>query len=377
MKISFYGQHHGANETTYIMDCMKTSLSTGGTFSKQTLETLKQYFSQNNLLLTPTCSSSLELAIAMLPLHDKDEVLLPSFNFPSSANAILQAGATPVFCDIDPDTQNITLSEIEKRFTPKTKAIVTVDYAGIACDYNSILSFAKEYNLLVIEDAAQSLGSSYYGAPLGIQGDFSAVSFHHTKNVTCGEGGLFFCKDFDSFEQAKIYQMHGTNRQAFLDGQCDYYTWRQAGTSFPLSELSCALLLSQLEELDTITEYRKQLLLSYLEQLKPLEEKGIAFQMKVPDYCTPNGHIYYLRFANSFLAEKARLFLCSKGIDARTHYVPLHASPMGQKLGYKPEDLPDSMNTYHTLLRLPIHTSLTSADQNRICELLLDWGKTL
>lgn len=374
MRIPFYSQYHGANETAYITDCLKSSLATGGYFSKQALEYLKQLLFQENLLFTPTCSSALELAMALLPLESQDEVLLPSFNFPSAANAILQKGAIPIFCDIDPETQNITLAEIEKHMTPRTKALVTVDYAGIACDYENICSFAKEHNLFLIEDAAQSLGSLYKNEPLGTQGDFTAISFHHTKNISCGEGGLFFCKDINFYENAKVYQMHGTNRQAFLDGKCDYYTWRQPGTSFPLNELSCALLLSQLEETDNITNYRRKKLFSYLSWLKPLEDKEIAIQMKVPDYCTPNGHLYYLRFANHTLMENARLFLCSKGIDARTHYVPLHASPMGKNLGLKPEDLPESMKAYETLLRLPIHTALTQEEQDKICEILLDWG---
>lgn len=169
--------------------------------------------------------------------------------------------------------------------------------------------------------------------------------------------------------------MHGTNRQDFLDGLCDRYTWRKPGTSFPLSEPSCALLLSQLEEISYITAYRKERLYTYLSLLKPLEEKGLASQMVIPEYCTPNGHLYYLRFSSPALMKKARSFLSSKGIDARTHYVPLHASPMGKQLGYQPEDLPESLHTYETLLRLPLHTALTKKKQEEICELLLGWGK--
>lgn len=375
MRIPFYSPFHGKNETAYITACLKSSLATGGNFSRQALGALKQLFCRENLLLVPTCSSALELSIALLPLESGDEVLLPSFNFPSAANAVLQKGLTPVFCDIDPATQNITLNEIKNQMTNRTKAVITVDYAGIACDYDTLYPFTKDNGLFLIEDSAQSLGSFYKNEPLGIQGDLSGISFHSTKNIICGEGGLFFCQDSELFEKACIYQMHGTNRQAFLNGLCDRYTWRQEGTSFPLNELSCALLLSQLEELEAISDYRRERLFSYISLLKPLEEKGLAKQMKIPDYCTPNGHLYYLRFSTPALMEEIRLLLARKGIDARTHYVPLHASPMGQKLGYYPEELPQSMRTYETLLRLPLHTALTPMEQEEICDILLNWGK--
>lgn len=377
MRIPFYSPFHGPDETTYIADCLSTSLVTGGAYSVQSIALLKAFFQKEHLLLAPTCSSALELSLALLSLEKGDEVILPSFNFPSAANAVLQSGAVPVFCDVDPETQNITAQEIEKHITPKTKAVVTVDYAGVACDYDAILKLTKDKCLSLIEDAAQSLGSLYKEVPLGVQGDLSAISFHSTKNVACGEGGLFFCQDESLFKKAQIYRMHGTNRQEFLDGHTDRYTWREQGTSFPLNELTCALLLSQLEELSFITESRKKVLNTYLTELKPLEEKGIARQMRIPDFCTPNGHIYYLKFKDHSLMEKARLYLCSKGIDARTHYVPLHASPMGQKLGFQPEDLPESLTTWQTLLRLPVHTALSEAEQSEICETLLDWGKQL
>lgn len=375
MRIPFYSPFHGKNEAAYITDCLKSSLATGGDFSHQALGALKRLLCRDNLLLVPTCSSALELAIALLPLEAGDEVLLPSFNFPSAANAVLQRGLKPVFCDIDETTQNITLEEIKNRMTDRTRAVITVDYAGIACDYDTLYPFLKGSRLFLIEDAAQSLGSFYKKVPLGIQGDLSGISFHYTKNIICGEGGLFFCRDSELFEKACIYQMHGTNRQAFLNGLCDRYTWRQEGTSFPLNELSCALLLSQLEEAEAITSYRRERLFSYLSLLKPLEEKGLARQMKIPDYCTPNGHLYYLKFAAPALMDEVRLLLAKKGIDARTHYVPLHASPMGQSLGYQPEDLPESMRTYETLLRLPLHTALTPIEQEEICDILLEWGK--
>lgn len=377
MKIPFYAPFHGAHETAYITDCLGTSLFTGGAYSVRALSFLKDFFKQEHLLLTPTCSSALELSVALLPLTKEDEVILPSFNFPSAANAVLRKGAVPVFCDIDPDTQNITASEIEKHLTKKTRAVISVDYAGIACDYASIRALTKEKGLYLIEDAAQSLGSFYRNEPLGIQGDLSGLSFHSTKNIACGEGGLFFCQEDSLFKKAQIYQMHGTNRQEFLDGHSDRYTWHEPGTSFPLNELTSALLFSQLEELSYITDYRKKRLFTYLDCLKPLEEKGVARQMKIPDYCIPNGHLYYLKFKNHELMEKARLYLASKGIDARTHYVPLHASPMGKSLGYEPSDLKVSLDTYETLLRLPVHTALSETEQMEICETLLDWGKQL
>lgn len=375
MRIPFYSPFHGKNEQNYIADCLKASLATDGDFSRRTLEALKQQLSSEYLLLVPTCSAALELSIAMLPLKPRDEVLLPSYNFPSAANAILQRGLKPVFCDVDENTQNITVEEAEKKLTSRTRVLLTVDYAGISCSYDALKAFARRHDLFLVEDAAQGLGSYYKNEPLGTQGDFSAISFHHTKNISCGEGGLFLCRDAELFEKACVYRMHGTNRQAFLNGLCDRYTWRQSGTSLPLNELSCALLLSQLEEIEAITSNRRERLFFYLSCLKPLEEKGLAVQMKIPDTCTPNGHLYYLRFSTPELKEEIRLLLGKNGIDSRTHYVPLHASPMGQRLGYRPEDLPKSMRTYQTLLRLPLHTSLTPVQQEEICDILLKWGK--
>lgn len=375
MNIPFYSPYHSSQEAAYVTLCSAGSLASDSAYSSQALILLKDLLKQEQLLFTPTCSCALELCLSLLSLAPGDQVILPSYNFPSAANAVLQNGGVPVFCDIDAGTQNITLEEIVKHTTKKTKAVICVDYGGIACSYNEIRQFTQEKGLYLIEDGAQSLGSLYYNAPLGTQGDLSAFSFHHTKNIICGEGGLFFCRDTALFEQAQIYRMHGTNRQAFLDGLCDRYTWRQPGRSLPLSELSCAFLLSQLEEAAFITQARTEKLFTYLELLKPLEEKGLAHQMQIPDFSTPNGHLYYLKFRSHDLMEQARLYLCSKGVDARTHYIPLHASPMGLRLGFQPQDLPESLRTGETLLRLPLHTALSSSQQEEICGLLLDWGK--
>lgn len=368
MNIPFYAQHCTGQEESALLSCLNTELATDGLFTKKVLSQLSSVYSDRDsrYMLTASCSLALETALEMCGLSGGDEVLLPSYNFPSAANAVLKAGGVPVFCDIDPDTQNISLKDAAGRITSRTRAIIPVHYAGISCDMDSLLKLAREAGLAVIEDAAQAIDAFHKEASLGTMGDFGCVSFHYTKNISCGEGGLLLCRDRSDFEKARCYRVHGTNRDAFFNGECDRYTWVCPGSSTAVSELCAALLSAQLSGLHQITAARKRRLQDYLDFLKPLEQEGYARLMAVPDYASPNGHIFYLRFASQALRERMRTLLMEHGIDAKTHYVPLHISPMGARLGYKQSDFPESLACYDTLLRLPIHTRLT---RQQVCEI--------
>lgn len=373
MNIPFYTRHSTALDAGQLLSCLDGPLATDGLFTKKALSLLSRLYPDRNgrAMLTSSCSTALETALELCGLAPGDEVLLPSYNFPSAANAVLKAGGVPVFCDIDPDTQNLSLRDAAARITARTRAVVPVHYAGISCPMDSLLKLSEEAGLAVIEDAAQAIDACYRGISLGALGDFGCVSFHYTKNISCGEGGLLLCKRWEDCEKARCYRVHGTNRDAFLNGDCDRYTWVCPGSSTALSELCAALLSSRLSCPGQITDTRRRRLRDYLEFLKPLEEQGAARLMTVPDYASPNGHIFYLRFESQKLREYMQKLLAEHGVDARTHYVPLHLSPMGAKLGYRPEDLPESLACYETLLRLPIHTQLTQDHVLQIAEIII------
>lgn len=373
MKIPFYARHCTNLDEEELLSCLNGNLNTDGLFTKKVLSQLSSVYSDrgSRCMLTSSCSLALETALNMCNLSKEDQVLLPSYNFPSAANAVLKAGGIPVFCDIDPDTQNISLKDIASRITSKTRAIIPVHYAGISCHMDKLLKLASEAGLVVIEDAAQAINAFYKDAALGTLGEFGCVSFHYTKNISCGEGGLLLCRDRTDFEKARCYRVHGTNRDAFFNGECDRYTWVCHGSSTAVSELCAALLSAQLSSLSQITKTRRQRLKDYLNFLKPLEQNGYARLMAVPDYASPNGHIFYLRFASQTLRERIQSYLTGQEIDAKTHYVPLHISPMGKKFGYKQSDFPETMACYDTLLRLPIHTKLTREQVWEISEIIL------
>lgn len=373
MKVTFYQRFHGETEQNYIGDCLSSNLETDGFFMQKLLGISKQLFPDSFALFTTSCTSALETAMACLGLRVGDEVLLPSFNFPSAANAVLGAGGRPVLCDIDPLTQNLSLEDVKNRISKKTKAVVAVHYGGVACPMEELQRLCQEAGAVLIEDAAQGIGAAYRGIPLGTLGGYGAISFHHTKNLTCGEGGLLLAEQEASYHLAQQYRLHGTNRTMYLNGEADRYTWNMPGSCTALGEPAAAVLLSQMESLDEITRIRIEIMKQYMEFLEPLERRGIARRMVIPDYAQPNGHIFYLRFEQPSQCGAVRERLAEEGIDCKSHYVPLHVSPMGQKLGYRTEDLPESYRCYKTLLRLPVHTGMdrdtTESVAGRVLEL--------
>lgn len=368
MKISFYRRHRAGSENKYLKDCLSGELDTDGFFMRRLLSHAATLYPGRSLLFTPSCTLALELSISCLNLRPGDEVILPSFNFPSAANAVLRGGGTPVLCDISPDTQNISVPDAARRITRRTKAVIAVHYAGIACPMEPLLKLAGEAGIALVEDAAQGASAFYRGTPLGALGDFGAVSYHHTKNITCGEGGLMVTGNREAYVEACQYRLHGTNRSQYINGEADRYTWNRPGLGAALSEPCAAILLAQMEEAQAITSRRVAVMGHYRELLEPLEKAGAFSLMQVPDYAEPNGHIFYLRTDTADRRERLQGYLLSRGIDCRTHYVPLHLSPMGRKLGYAPQDCPESLRCYGTLLRLPIHTGITDDDALWVAE---------
>lgn len=371
MKVTFYQRMSADSEIKDILDCLSSNLETDGFFMRGLQAEFGKRYPRSHALFTTSCTSALEMIMDCLGLKPGDEVILPSFNFTSAANAALKYGARPVLCDIDPETQNLSVSDAACRITKKTRAIVAVHYAGVSCPMDELNSLAREAGAALIEDAAQGIGAFYKDCPLGAVADYGAISFHYTKNITCGEGGVMLTGDRAACERACQYRLHGTNRTQYLNGEADRYTWTMPGSCTALSELSAALLKTQMEALEEVTRRRAAAVQLYRELLKPLEERGIARRMGIPDYAKPNGHIFYLRFEEAGRCTAVRERLLEQEIDCKTHYVPLHTSPMGRLLGYRPEDLPESERCYRTLLRLPVHTGIGRPEAELVADRLM------
>ena len=362
-------------ELEYIkMAIEKVKLSGNGEFTKKCDSFIEKKFGIKKALLTTSGTDALEMACILLDLKQDDEVILPSYTFVSSVNAILLRGAKPVFVDIRLDTLNIDENKIEEKITEKTKAIMIVDYAGIGCEMDKIRKIADKYNLYIIEDAAQGVNAKYKNKYLGSFGEIAAYSFHETKNYIAGEGGAVLINNEKFIERAEIIWEKGTNRQKFFRGEIDKYTWVDIGSSFLPSELNAAYLWAQFEHLDMIQNKRKELFEYYYNGLKELEEKNILNLPIIPDECSSNYHIFYLMLKDEKTRNSLMDYLRSKGILAVFHYIPLHLSPMGKKLGYKKGDFPITEDLSNRLLRLPMFYSLTKAEQDYIVRKIKDYS---
>lgn len=364
MKIKFHERYQCQNQMKYLEDAlMSDGLASEGKYVKILSVFFKNTFYIDNILLTTSATTALELALQLLELKEGDEVILPSYNFPSSANAVLRSGGIPVLCDVEKKTKNICLEDAAGRITRKTKAIIPAHYAGISCDMNQLAQLARDNELCIIEDAAQGVNSFYLDQPLGTMGTFGAYSFHHTKNFSAGEGGIFLCKDKKNLEKAEIFRDNGTDKAKFSRGKIPNYSWQGMGSNFVLGEASTALIYSQLLEKDEITARRKRVANAYTAQL---QDAGIVGEritlMEIPEFMRGNYHIYYINCPDENTREFLRHKLLEDGIDARTHFVPLHSSKLGKELWYEETDLPNSMETARTILRLPIHTEMSRED---------------
>ena len=365
------------NKTTeYILDVFKEKHASGdGKYTKLCNQWFKQNYSLKQALLVHSGTAALEMAAILSDLDAGDEVIMPSYTFCSTANAFLLAGATPVFIDIRPDTLNIDETLIEQAITNKTKAIVPVHYAGVGCEMDKILEIAKKYNLLVIEDAAQAFDSKYKGKRLGTIGDMGCFSFHETKNVMSGEGGLFVTNNETYTESAEIIREKGTNRSKFFRGQVDKYTWVDKGSSYLPSDVIAAYLYSILEIEQDIQEKRKYVWNLYNNAFENLEKEGKVRRPIIPEYCTNNAHMFYLLFNDLKTRTNFISYLKENNIYAPFHYIPLHSSPAGSKYCKTSSKMDITNNISDTLVRLPLYYDIRKEDINKIISTVLDFWR--
>ncbi len=358
--IPFTRVHLTGRELEYIRQAVEAShLAGDGPFTKRCERLLEQLTGCTRALLTHSCTGALEMAAILAEVGPGDEVIMPSFTFVSTANAFVLRGATPVFVDVEPETFTIDVERTAAAVTPRTRAIVPVHYAGIACDLDAIADIARRANAIVIEDAAQSLLSTHAGRPLGSIGRMAALSFHETKNVTSGEGGALLINDPDLLDRAEVIREKGTDRSRFFRGQVDKYTWTDVGSSYLPPEIVAAFLLAQLEHAQEITEMRANVWRTYHAALEPLESAG-ALQRSADVFAKGgNAHLYAIMLPS--LAQRTRVIdvLRTRGIYAAFHYVPLHSSPAGRRFGRTAGDLPVTDDIADRLLRLPLWPDMT------------------
>ena len=339
-----------------------------GEYTKKCNAWLEEHTGTKKALLTTSCTHATELAAILSEIKPGDEVIMPAYTFVSTADAFVLRGAKAVFVDIRPDTMNIDEKLIEHAITDKTRAIVPVHYAGVSCEMDTILAIAKKYNLLVIEDAAQGVMSSYKGKALGTMGDYGCYSFHETKNYSMGEGGALLIRDEKNVENAEIVREKGTNRSKFFRGQIDKYTWQDYGSSYLPSELNAAYLYAQLEARDQIFAKRMEIYNYYLKNLAHLAQEGKIEQPYVPEECSHNAHMYYIKVRDIQVRTRLIAYLREKGICSVFHYVPLHSAPAGQKFGrFSGEDVYTTKES-ERLLRLPMFYNLDMEDVKYITD---------
>jgi len=366
--IPFNRPYMTGKELGYIEKAHGNSMLAGdGPFTRVCHERLERLTGTSKALLTHSCTAALEMAAMLAETGPGDEIIMPSFTFVSTANAFVLRGATPVFVDIRTDTLNLDESKVEEAITPRTRAIVPVHYAGVGCEMDAIMDIAGRRRLLVIEDAAQGIMSTYKGRPLGAIGHIGTLSFHETKNVISGEGGAILVNDERLVERAEIIREKGTNRSRFFRGQVDKYTWCDIGSSFLPGELTAAFLSAQLEEAEEITRRRMAVWSRYHKAFEPLERDGRARRPIVPVECGHNAHMYYLLLPS--LATRAAFIEAMKGCQISTvfHYVPLHSSPAGLRFGRASGDLPVTVDLADRLVRLPLWVGLEPL-QDRVIE---------
>ena len=340
-------------------------LAGDGQFTRHCSNWLESRIGCRKALLTHSCTAALEMAAILADIQEGDEVIMPSYTFVSTANAFVLRGAVPVFVDIRADTLNIDEARIEEAITPRTRAIVPVHYAGVACEMDSIMDIARRYGLLVIEDAAQGIMSTYKGRPLGSIGHLAALSFHETKNIISGEGGALLINDASLVNRAEIVREKGTNRSQFFRGQVDKYSWVDIGSSYLPSEIIAAFLWAQMDEADAINRRRLALWSTYHQGFRRVEENGTCRRPDVPGDCAHNAHMYYLLLPD--LERRTRFIeqMRAHAIGAVFHYVPLHSAPMGQKRGRVCGSMSNTDSLSERLVRMPLWLGLED-EQARI-----------
>jgi dTDP-4-amino-4,6-dideoxygalactose transaminase len=364
------------NELAYMARAAVSGhISGDGPFTSQCQGILEAILGVPKVLLTTSCTHALELVALLLDIRPGDEVIIPSFTFVSSANAFVLRGARPVFIDIRPDTLNIDERLIERLITPRTRAIVVVHYAGVACEMDTIMAIARQHGLVVIEDNAHGLFGRYKGRLLGTFGPLATLSFHETKNNTCGEGGALVITDPQYVERAEIIREKGTDRSRFFRGEIDKYTWIAAGSSYLPADILAAMLVAQFEARDHIQRERQRIWDYYAQSLRAWAEiRGVGLPV-VPPRCDQPYHLFYLLLPT--LAQRQALLagLKAQGIRSAFHYVPLHLSDMGRRFGGRLGDCPITEDLSDRLLRLPFYNTLSDGDQRRIVEAVCAFGE--
>ena len=373
MKIDFNRPFATGKEFEYIRSAITTAhLSGNGQFTKKCQVWLEQQMRSRKALLTHSCTAALEMAAILADIRPGDEVIMPSFTFVSTANAFVLRGGVPVFVDIRPDTLNLDETRIEAAITPKTRAIVPVHYAGVGCDMDAIMDIARQHDLMVIEDAAQCILSSYKGRPLGGIGHLGALSFHETKNIISGEGGALLVNDERFMQRAEIIWEKGTNRSQFFRGQVDKYTWVDIGSSFLPSEILAAFLWAQMEDVASITQRRLAIWNRYHAKFAEAEKQGVIRRPVIPGDCTNNAHMYYLLTRDHAMQMRILQALRAKGIQAVFHYIPLHSAPAGRKYGRANGRLEVTDKASETLVRLPMWVGIDDNDVDRITNIVIE-----
>lgn len=370
-KIPFTRVLAEGNERVYVEEALNASGLTGeGSFTKRCEQWLQATLKAKRAMVVPSCSAALEMSGLMLDIGPGDEVIMPSFTYVTTANAYVMRGAVPVFVDIDPDTLNIDVREIEAAITPRTRAIVVVHYGGQACDMRQIQAIADRHGLSVIEDAAQGLLSTYRGHALGTVGRFGCISFHGTKNVSCGHGGALLVNRDEDLDRAEVVRDRGTDRRRFLEGGVQKYSWKDVGSSYFVCELTSAYLLAQLEQAHAFTEMRRAVCARYVEQLGPLAAAG---QIKIPvasSEGTGNGHIFCVLTRDAETRTKLLAVLKANAVEASFHYTPLHETPAGQRFGRAQGALPTTREVSETILRLPVFAGMDDGQVTRVVDLV-------
>lgn len=361
-------------ELEYIKEAINNNhISGDGIFTKRCQKWLEGATSCKKALLTHSCTAALEMAALLADVKPRDEIIMPSYTFVSTANAFVLRGGVPVFVDIRSDTLNIDETLIEGVITKKTKAIVPVHYAGVACEMETIMKIADQYRLLVVEDAAQGIMCTYNGKPLGSLGHLGALSFHETKNITSGEGGAILINDARFIERAEIIREKGTNRSKFFRGEVDKYSWTDIGSSYLPNDITAAFLYAQMKAADQITAKRMFIWQKYYACLKPLAEKGKIQLPFIPDNCTHNAHMFYI--VTRGLEERTSLMqhMKEKEINSIFHYVPLHSSSAGRRYGRVGKAMTVTDNLSDRLLRLPIYCEMREEDVERVVETIFNF----
>jgi dTDP-4-amino-4,6-dideoxygalactose transaminase len=371
--IAFSRPWFDAREEAAVREALSGQVSGDGPIGRRVEGRLAGLLGASRVLLTTSGTHALELALLALGVGPGQEVICPSFTFVSSANAVLRVGARPVFAEIEETTLGLDPADVERRITPRTAALIPVHYAGVAPDMEALLGLARRHRLRVVEDAAQGLGAAWRGRALGTLGDAGCLSFHETKNVTCGEGGALVVSDPELAHRAEIAREKGTNRAAFLRGEVDKYTWVAEGSSYVLSDLLAAVLLAQLQKLDAIQTRRASVVARYRQGLTGwAAERGVRLPPDLPER-TANHHIFHLLYPDGRLRDEALRALRARGIAATFHYVPLHSAPHARSIGVDVE-LPVTDRVAARLLRLPLHPLLSGEDVERVVAAVRETG---